>query len=145
MEREYPAAPLVGVAGVVIKAGCVLLIQRGKEPGRGRWSIPGGRLRLGERVRDGVEREILEECGLRVRAGELLGVADLIHQDDEGRIRYHYVLIDLAAEYLSGEPQASSDALAARWVPFAELPTLEMPDRLRSLLERVVRQETSNA
>ncbi len=145
MEREYPAVPLVGVAGVVIKNGCVLLIQRGKEPGRGRWSIPGGRLRLGERVRDGVEREILEECGLHVQAGELLGVADLIHQDDEGRTRYHYVLIDLAAEYLSGEPRASSDALAVRWVPFAELAALEMPDRLRSLLERVVRQETSGA
>ncbi len=98
MEREYPSVPLVGVAGVVIQDGCVLMILRGKEPGRRRWSIPGGRLRLGERVRDGVEREILEECGVRVRAGELLSVADLIEQDDEGRVRYHYVLIDLAAE-----------------------------------------------
>ena len=137
MEREYPLAPLVGVAGVVIQDGCVLMIQRGQEPGRGRWSIPGGRLHLGERLCDGVEREILEECGVRVRAGKVLGVADLIQRDDDGRVRYHYVLVDLAAEYLSGDPCPSSDALAARWVPFDELPALEMPDRLRSLLDCV--------
>jgi len=138
MEREYPPVPLVGVAGVVIKDGCVLMIQRGREPGRGRWSIPGGRLRLGERVRNGVEREVFEECGVRVQAGDVLGVADLIQRDDDGRIRYHYVLIDLTAEYLSGDPHPSSDALAARWVPFDELPSLEMPDRLRRLLGRVL-------
>jgi len=137
MEREYPLAPLVGVAGVVIQDGCVLMIQRGQEPGRGRWSIPGGRLHLGERLCDGVEREILEECGVRVRAGKVLGVADLIQRDDDGRVRYHYVLVDLAAEYLSGAPCPSSDVLAARWVPFDALPSLEMPDRLRSLLDRV--------
>jgi 8-oxo-dGTP diphosphatase len=139
MEREYPSVPLVGVAGVVVRNGCVLLIQRGREPSRGQWSVPGGRLHLGERVRDGVEREILEECGVRVRAGELLSVADLIQQDDEGRVRYHYVLVDLAAEYLSGEPRPASDALAARWVPFDELPALEIPDRMRNLLARVLR------
>lgn len=139
MEREYPTLPLVGVAGVVIKDGCVLMVQRGREPGRGRWSIPGGRLHLGERVRDGVEREISEECGVRVRAGDVLEVADLIQQDEDDRIRYHYVLIDLDAEYLSGDPHPASDALAARWVPFNELPALEMPDRLRNLLGRVLR------
>jgi len=137
MEREYPLAPLVGVGGVVIQDDCVLMIQRGQEPGRGRWSIPGGRLHLGERLCDGVEREILEECGVRVRAGKVLGVADLIQRDDDGRVRYHYVLVDLAAEYLAGDLCPSSDALAARWVPFDELPALEMPDRLRSLLDRV--------
>lgn len=143
MEREYPPVPLVGVAGVVIKDSCVLMIQRGKEPGRGRWSIPGGRLRLGERVRDGVEREVFEECGVRVQAGEVLGAADLIQRDDDGRIRYHYVLIDLTAEYFSGDPHPSSDALAARWVPFDELLALEMPDRLRRLLDRVLAEITA--
>ncbi len=138
MEREYPSAPLVGVAGVVIKDGCVLMIRRGREPGRGRWSIPGGRLHLGERVCDGVEREVFEECSVRVRPGDVLSVADLILRDDDGRVRYHYVLVDLAAEYLSGEPHPSSDALAARWVPFDDLPALEMADRLRNLLERVL-------
>lgn len=138
MEREYPPVPLVGVAGVVIQDGCVLMIRRGKEPGRGQWSIPGGRLRLGERLSDGVEREVWEECSVRIRAGETLGVADLIQRDADGRVRFHYVLIDLAAAYLSGEPQPASDALEARWVPFAALPGLSMPDRLRSLLERVL-------
>lgn len=138
MEREYPTVPLVGVAAVVIKDNCVLMIQRGKEPGRGRWSIPGGRLRLGERLRDGVEREVLEECGIRIRAGDVMNVAELIQRDDDGRVRYHYVLIDLTAEHLSGDPRPSSDALAARWVPFDELSTLEMADRLRHLLDRVL-------
>jgi len=138
VQREYPSLPLVGVAGVVIKDGCLLMIRRGREPGLGQWSIPGGRLNLGERVHDGVERELWEECAVRVRAGKVLGVADLIQRDGEGGIRYHYVLIDLAAQYLSGEPRPSSDALAARWVPFDELSTLEMPDRLRKLLDRVL-------
>lgn len=139
MRREYPPVPLVGVAGVVIKDGCVLMIQRGREPGRGRWSIPGGRLNLGERVREGAEREVFEECGVRIRAGDVLGVDDLIQRDDDGRVRYHYVLIDLTAEYLSGHPQPSSDAMAACWMPFDELPALEMPDRLRDLLDRVLK------
>jgi 8-oxo-dGTP diphosphatase len=138
VQREYPSLPLVGVAGVVIKDDCVLMIQRGNEPGRGRWSIPGGRLDLGERVCEGVEREVFEECGVRIRAGDLLGVADLIQRDDDVRVRYHYVLIDLAAKYLSGDPHPSSDALAARWIPFDELSTLEMPNRLRNLLDRVL-------
>jgi 8-oxo-dGTP diphosphatase len=138
MERQYPSLPLVGVAGVVVKDGCVLMVQRGEDPGRGQWSIPGGRLHLGERVRDGVEREVLEECGVRVRAGDVLGVADLIQRDGDGRVRYHYVLVDLAAEYLSGHPCPSSDAMAARWVPVDELSGLDMPDRLRGLLERVL-------
>jgi ADP-ribose pyrophosphatase len=139
MKREYPTVPLVGVAGVVIRDGCVLMIRRGREPGRGRWSIPGVRLRLGETVRDGVAREVLEECGVRVRVGQVLGVADLIVPDDDGGIRYHYVLIDLAADHLSGQPRPGSDVLAARWVPFDELPALEMPDRLRDLLSRVTK------
>lgn len=138
MEREYPPVPLVGVAGVVVKDGYVLMIQRGRDPGRGRWSIPGGRLRLGERLGDGVEREILEECGLRVRAGDILNVGELIQRDEDGSVRYHYVLIDLAAEYLSGDPHPSSDALAARWVPFGEVPALKMADRLRHLLDRIL-------
>jgi 8-oxo-dGTP diphosphatase len=138
MERQYPSLPLVGVAGVVVKDGCVLMVQRGADPGRRQWSIPGGRLHLGERVRDGVEREVLEECGVRVRAGDVLGVADLIQRDGDGRVRYHYVLVDLAAEHLSGDPCPASDAMAARWVPLGELPALDMPDRLRDLLERVL-------
>jgi 8-oxo-dGTP diphosphatase len=138
MEREYPPLPLIGVAGVIIKDDCVLMIQRGKEPGRGRWSIPGGRLRVGECLRDGVEREVLEECGIRIRAGDVLNVGELIQRDDDGRVRYHYVLIDVAAEHLTGDPSPSSDALAARWVPFDKLPALEMAARLRHLLDRVL-------
>jgi len=138
MERQYPSLPLVGVAGVVVKDGCVLMVQRGADPGRGQWSIPGGRLHVGERVRDGVEREVFEECGVHVRAGDVLGVADLIQRDGDGRVRYHYVLVDLAAEHLSGDPRPASDAMAARWVPVDELSGLDMPDRLRNLLERVL-------
>lgn len=138
MERIYPSTPLVGVAGVVIKDKRVLMIRRGREPGYGAWSIPGGLLRLGETIQDGVEREILEETGIQVGAEKMLGVADLIQRDESGAIKYHYVLIDLAARYISGTPAPSSDALAARWVSFDELPALAMPDRLRELLDRVI-------
>src|SRR5881394_4087389 len=92
MEREYPDRPLVGVGAVIVDHDRVLLIKRGKAPLLGEWSIPGGLLELGETVRQGAEREALEETGLVVRATELLGVFDRLVPDAD-RILYHYVLI----------------------------------------------------
>src|SRR5438874_12353852 len=109
MEREYPDRPLVGVGAVIVEHDVehdrVLLIKRGKAPLLGEWSIPGGLLELGETVRQGAEREALEETGLVVRATEMLGVFDRLVPDADS-IVYHYVLIDFLCERVSGVMQA---------------------------------------
>lgn len=115
MKREYPETPLVGVGAIIIEAGRVVLVKRGHPPLAGEWSIPGGVLEVGETVREAAVREALEETGLTVEAGELLGVFDRILRDADGRVAYHYVLIDFLCRRISGEPKAAGDAVEARW------------------------------
>jgi len=115
MQREYPQQPLVGVGAVIVEDGRVLLIKRGKAPLLGKWSIPGGMLELGETLRQGAEREALEETGLVVRATDLLGVFDRIVPDETQRTLYHYVLIDFLCERISGDVQPAGDATDTRW------------------------------
>ncbi|MGH9516464.1 MAG: NUDIX hydrolase [Terriglobales bacterium] len=110
MQREYPQQPLVGVGAVIVEDGRVLLIKRGNAPLLGEWSIPGGMLELGETLRQGAEREALEETGLVVRATDLLGVFDRIVPDETGRTLYHYVLIDFLCHRISGDASAAGDA-----------------------------------
>jgi len=138
MRREYPEAPIVGVGAVIVKAGRVLLIQRANEPNRGRWSIPGGTVELGETLTEAAAREAREECQVEVEIGDLLSAVDLIQHDEKGRVRYHYVLIDLAARYVSGEPAAATDALDVRWVREAELAELDVVPRLLPVLRRAL-------
>src|SRR5919109_4468475 len=95
--REYPAAPLLGVGALVIDGRRVLLVQRGRPPAVGKWSIPGGLVDVGESVEAAVRREVAEECGLRVRLHGLVGFVDRILHDADGRVQYHYVLLDFLA------------------------------------------------
>src|SRR4030042_166125 len=93
--RWYPQYPMVGVGGLVFKEGQMLLVKRSQEPSKGKWSIPGGRLELGETISEAVKREVFEECGVQIEIVRILDVTDNILRDDDGRIRYHFVLIDL--------------------------------------------------
>ena len=115
MKREYPETPLVGVGAVVIDQGRVVLVKRRFPPLAGEWSIPGGRLRTGETMREGIIREVREETGLTVEPAELLGVYDRLLRDEAGRILYHYVLIDFLCRRLAGGLQAGGDADDSRW------------------------------
>ena len=138
MQREYPQQPLVGVGAVIVEDGRVLLIKRGKAPLLGEWSIPGGMLELGERLRQGAEREALEETGLVVRATDLLGVFDRIVPDSKSdpaklnepkRTLYHYVLIDFLCHRIGGNLLAAGDAADARWFTPYEVASLPLaPD-----------------
>lgn len=119
MQREFPLAPLVGVGAVVVQAGRVLLVRRGTEPLRGRWSLPGGLIELGELLVDAVAREVREETGLIVEPVELIELLDRIHREGE-RVRYHYVIADYLCRVVGGDLLASSDAEAVRWVERAE-------------------------
>jgi len=118
-EREFPTTPLVGVGAVVVEAGRVLLVRRGKEPLKGHWSLPGGLLEVGESLTEGVIREVREETGLTVEPVELVELLDRIHREGE-RVRYHYVIADYLCRVTGGELAAASDADAVRWVERAE-------------------------
>lgn len=135
MQREYPQQPLVGVGAIIVEDGRVLLIKRGKAPLLGEWSIPGGMLELGETLRQGAEREALEETGLVVRATELLGVFDRIIPDDTKRTLYHYVLIDFLCRNISGSLQAAGDAAEARWYREDEVKQLTLPEETRKIIQ----------
>jgi 8-oxo-dGTP diphosphatase len=128
MNREYPDRPLVGVGAIILDAGRVALIKRGKAPLLGEWSIPGGMLELGETVRHGAEREALEETGLVVRATELLGVFDRVVLDESKKCQYHYVLIDFLCERVSGDLHAAGDAADARWFTLNEVSKMPLPE-----------------
>ena len=137
LPREYPPAPLVGVAAAVFHPdGRVLLVQRGRPPDQGLWGLPGGLLKLGERLADGARREVLEECGVVIQVGEVAGVFEPILRDEEGRVRYHYVVVDFWASYVSGEPRAQDDAAALAWVPVAELGRYPMREESRQVVRR---------
>ena len=115
-KREYPDRPVVGIGAVVIRDGKVLLIRRGVAPGRGLWAVPGGSLELGETLQQGAEREILEETGITIRAREPIYAFDFFERDPDGRIRFHFVIVDLAADYIRGDVKGADDALEARWL-----------------------------
>ncbi len=158
MQREYPTTPLVGVGAVIVDAGRVVVIKRGRPPLQGQWSIPGGMVELGETVREAVAREALEETGLVVDVGEIveprrtivgqpeagtgsvLGVFDRIVRDDAGRIRFHYLLVDVLCFVKSGELRAGEDAAEARWVSREELAGFPIEEEARKVLLRALRE-----
>lgn len=136
MPVEYPSAPVVAVGAVVLRGEQVLLVQRAEPPNAGWWSIPGGSVELGETLRAAAEREVREECDIEVQAGPVINVTELILPDAEGRVQYHYVLIDLLASYVRGEARPSSDAADVCWVSRDDLVGLSIVPRLRPLLEK---------
>lgn len=140
--REFPDAPRVGVGAVVLDGGRVLLVQRGRPPGQGKWSLPGGLLDLGERLEDAVIREVEEECGLRVQILGLCGVIDRVvpgdGADGRGLVRYHWVIVDYVATAVGGTLRAGSDAAQARWVAIDELHTYDTTVGLAPMIMRAV-------
>jgi len=121
MSREYPDRPIIGVGAVIIEGGRVLLIKRGQAPLKGQWSLPGGALELGETLEEGVCREVLEETGLIVESVSTIEVFDRISRDAEGRVQYHYVLVDFLCRVTGGTLACATDADDARWATLEEM------------------------
>ncbi|MDL1893736.1 NUDIX domain-containing protein [Sphingobacteriales bacterium CHB3] len=136
-QTSLPLSPGVGVGAVVFNEDKVLLVKRGTPPSEGLWAIPGGRLELGETLQQAAEREILEETGVVIRAGNPVFTFDVIERNAAGEIRFHYVIVDLAAEYISGEPVPNDDAQEARWISADELSTRDVSDKTLKLLREV--------
>jgi 8-oxo-dGTP diphosphatase len=136
MNREFPELPFVGVGAIIIDADRVLLVKRAHPPIQGQWSIPGGVLEVGERVRDAAIREAREETGLIVEPSDLLGVYDRILLDPEHRVQYHYVLIDFLCSPRGGELLAASDADDVRWFTRQELSGLDLAEDTQDVIQK---------
>lgn len=138
MRREYPTQPIVGVGAVIVDEGKLLLVKRGVEPGKGKWSIPGGAVELGEKVRDAVVREAEEESGLKVEIviDRPLDTVDNIMMDENKRLQYHYVLLQFLIRPKSGTPRSGGDVLDAKWVSLDEVETYDLTTSFRSFFKR---------
>ena len=134
--RIYPRLPIAGVGAVVINDGRLLLIKRGKEPNKGKWSIPGGGIELGETVYEAAGRETFEECSITIEIERVLDAAENIVKDEKGSIKYHYVIIDLLARYVSGELNAQTDAVDCGWFTPGEAAGMDITPTLRTMLEK---------
>jgi ADP-ribose pyrophosphatase len=135
-KSAYPDHPRAAVGAVVFKDNKVLLVRRGRPPARGQWAIPGGNIKLGETLQEAAEREILEETGIIIRAGDPIYTFDAVLRDDNGKIQFHYVIVDLMADYVSGSPRPGDDADQVQWLDARALATLPVsPPTLKLLTE----------
>jgi len=130
----YPDSPQVAVGAVVFNQNRVLLVKRGKPPSQNEWAIPGGSVKLGETLQQAAEREIYEETGIVIKAHQPIFVFDLIKKDESDKISFHYIIIDLIAEYKGGKLLPGDDALDARWVAETEIENLMLNSMTRKLL-----------
>ena len=136
MRRKYPARPLVGVGAVIIHNGKILLVKRGSEPGRNKWSIPGGLVELGETIIETTVREVKEETGLDIEVQRLVDVVDNMETDEGGRFRYHFIIIDFLAALKRGNLKAESDVIEAQWVRLAEVEEYDLTKIFREFFQR---------
>jgi 8-oxo-dGTP diphosphatase len=136
VKRLYPKQPIVGVGAVVICDGKILLEKRKSEPGKGKWSIPGGLVELGESIEYAVIREVKEETGLDVEKPEHIDVVDNIIRDENGEIKYHFVMVDYFLRLKGGELQAASDAEELQWVPFDEVEKCDLTKPFRAFFQK---------
>ncbi len=141
MRREYPERPIAGVAAVIFKGDEILLTRRGNPPGKGLWGLPGGVVELGETVREAVVREVREECGIEVEPIRLLEVYDSIVKDEEGRVKFHYILSEFLCRLVGGRLEASSDAVEAMWINLERLGELSISSGTLSFIRRVAAEE----
>jgi len=131
VKRLYPDQPIVGVGAVIIKDGKIALIKRGNEPARGKWTIPGGLVELGESPEKAVVREAKEETGLDVENPGLVDVVSNVDLDENGKVKYHYVIIDYLVHVTAGDAEAGSDAVELRWIQFDEVEKFDLTASFR--------------
>jgi len=136
LKRLYPNQPIVGVGAVIIRDGRILLEKRKNEPGKGKWSIPGGLVELGESVEQTVLREVEEETGLEVEKPEHIDVVDNVVRDDNGEIMYHFVIIDYFVKLKGGTLKAASDAEELKWVSLNDVEKYDLTKTFKEFFQR---------
>jgi len=135
VKRFYPNNPLVGVGAIIIRDGKILLEKRKHDPGKGKWSIPGGLVELGEGIEQTVIREVKEEANLDVEEPEHIDVVDNLQVDAKGRIKYHYVIVDFFVKLKGGMLKAGSDADELRWVSLDDVEKYDLTKTFRSFFQ----------
>ncbi len=135
MSREYPDHPLPGVGGVLLRNGKILLARRKTDPGKGYWAVPGGLVELGETLEEAVKREMLEETGLEVVPLYPIYADTVLVRDSDGRVKYHYVLVDLLCKQVGGRLRPGGDVKEVRWVDLNHALRLRLADSTKRLIE----------
>src|SRR2546426_11961976 len=135
-KREYPMLPMVGAGALIYKGNSVLLVKRNNEPNKGKWALPGGVVKVGERVEDAARREEKEGVGLEIRLEGLLDVLDDIHYDGKGRVLYHYVLVSYLASSQGGKVKLNGDAEEYEWFSPTELRSIFATDNTKKVVQR---------
>lgn len=139
--REFPKRPIVGVGGIILDGDRVLLVRRAVEPLLGQWSIPGGAVEVGEELQDALRRELREETGLEVEIREVVEVLDRIQRAPDGRVQYHYVLIDYLCRPAGGKLCAGSDVSEAAWASRRELAAYGLSAKTLSVIKQAFRKD----
>jgi 8-oxo-dGTP diphosphatase len=145
MKRHYPDRPVVGVGAVIFRGEEFLIVRRGQEPAKGAWSLPGGMVEVGEGLEEAIRREIREETGLTVKILGITAVLERIYRDDDHNIPYHYVLIDFACDYVSGELNPASDITDARFVSLDRLPKFPLASFTVQVVHRAFEQRKTGS
>ncbi|HHE55820.1 MAG TPA: NUDIX domain-containing protein [Caldithrix abyssi] len=127
--------PQIGVGAVVFKDNKILLVKRKNPPAKNQWAIPGGRLQLGETLREACQREILEETGINIKVGELIYTFEVIERRADGQILFHYVILDFLADYLSGTAIPGDDAIEVGWFSPQDIKSLDINLYTKKLLK----------
>jgi 8-oxo-dGTP diphosphatase len=138
-DRRYPRRPLVGVGAILLDRDRILMAQRGKEPLKGWWSLPGGALETGESLQDAIRREVREETGLEVEPLGVFEIFERILRDSQGILEYHYVLIDYVCRVTGGELRPGDDVCRVEWVRRRELGALEITEGTLGVIEKAFR------
>lgn len=137
--RHYPELPILSAGAIIFREDSVLLVQRGHEPAKGLWSIPGGVIKVGETIYEGLTREILEETGIKVSLKELVEIVERIFRDGNGKVTYHYIILDYLAEYSEGFVKHASDADDAKFVPCDQLSSYQLTEGLENIIKKANR------
>lgn len=136
MKRLYPDQPIIGVGAVIVCNGKILLEKRKSEPGRGKWTVPGGLVELGESAEQTVMREVREETNLEVEQPELIDIVNSITLDENGKIKYHFVIVDYFVKLKGGRLKAADDAAELSWVRFSEVENYDLTRSFRGFFQR---------
>jgi mutator protein MutT len=142
--RRHPDRPIVAVGAVILDGDRALLVKRGQEPLRGAWTLPGGAVELGETLDAALAREVLEETGLSVEVGPVVEVLDRVQFDADGRVEYHYVIIDYVCRAFAGFAACGSDAQDVRWVPIAGLAELRVAPKAIAVIHKALEVSLKN-
>jgi mutator protein MutT len=136
--RSYPERPIVGVGAIVVDGDRVVLVKRAHDPLKGEWSVPGGAVDVGETLKQAIRREVREETCLDIEVGPIVEVLDRIRYDPDGRVKFHYVLVDFLCRPVGGTLRCASDAEEAAWAARADLAGYGVAEETISVIDKAL-------